>query len=349
MQPKIFIGSSVNGLPIARAIQEELDNDADITIWSQGIFNLTAITLSELMNALNTFSFAIFVFTPDDPIEFRDEQLLAVRDNVIFEAGLFIGRLGPEKVFFIKPRGSKKIKLPTDLLGLTPGEYDETRENPVSAVGAFCNKVRKSLNKFVAGSNETLPQFNLSKIRENTAKHEVKILNDNGDAIVSKTLNFIVLDDSVTERSHGLFCDSFPMSWEDIDCQAFDKDGNKLHVELERDSPNRKNIKIHFKKCIYKGESVEYSYRYFWKRVFPQKSEYFTFRMAALKTSFVLHYPENWVIQFIRAEQNLDGVLNKNIKIKNELNKITDGFTYEEYMIDTSPLNTEIKVSWKRG
>ncbi|UEG54037.1 nucleotide-binding protein [Mucilaginibacter daejeonensis] len=349
MQPKIFIGSSVSGLPVAYAIQEELEHDADINIWSQGIFNLTASTLAELMNALNTFDFAVFVFSADDPIEFKDEQFLAVRDNVIFEAGLFIGRLGTEKVFFIKPRNAKRIKLPTDLLGITPGDYDDSKENLNAAVGAFCNKVRKALKKFVPGSNQTLPQFNLSKIKENSAKHEVKILNDQGDALITKTLNFTVIEDSVSDRAHGLFCDTFPMSWEEIDLKAVDSAGNRLHIDIERDSPNRKSFKITFKNCIYKGKSIEYSYSYFWKKVFPQKSEYFTFKMAAPKTSFVLHYPSDWTIQFIKAEQNLDGVMNKNIRIENQLTQTLDGFIYEEYAFDTESYNAEIKVSWKRS
>jgi predicted nucleotide-binding protein len=142
------------------------------------------------MEALNTFDFAIFVFTADDPINYKNEEFLAVRDNVIFEAGLFIGKLGTEKVFFIKPRNSSKIKLPTDLLGITPGDYNDTNSNLNAAVGPFCNQVRKSLKKFQIGSNQTLPQFNLTKIQEHTAKHEIKILNDQGDALISKTFCF---------------------------------------------------------------------------------------------------------------------------------------------------------------
>jgi predicted nucleotide-binding protein len=58
--PKLFIGSSTKGLPIANAIQENLDYDADITIWNQGIFELSAIILSDLEKIVKNFHFCRF-------------------------------------------------------------------------------------------------------------------------------------------------------------------------------------------------------------------------------------------------------------------------------------------------
>ena len=54
--PKVFVGSSREGLKVAEAIQKELSNDADVIIWSQGIG-----TPSQQMGALNEFDFA-FLF-----------------------------------------------------------------------------------------------------------------------------------------------------------------------------------------------------------------------------------------------------------------------------------------------
>ena len=56
----------------------------------------------------------------------RDTVSQVVRDNVIFEFGLFIGKLGPEPVFFVIPRG-EELHLPSDLLGLTPLTFDPHR------------------------------------------------------------------------------------------------------------------------------------------------------------------------------------------------------------------------------
>lgn len=150
MKPEMFIGSSVEALRIARAIQENLEDDALCTVWDQGIFNLSGNALDNLLKAVEKFDFAIFVFQPDDITQIRDNILGTVRDNIIFEFGLFISRLGKDKVFFVIPKNSNDLHLPTDLLGIQPGQYEpqEKDENLLSALGPFCNKIRRQVQKY---------------------------------------------------------------------------------------------------------------------------------------------------------------------------------------------------------
>lgn len=149
-KPKLFIGSSVEGLDVAYALQSELEHDAEPTVWSQGIFNLSQTTLSDLLAALDTFDAAIFVLSPDDVIKIRGTEHSVIRDNILFELGLFIGRLGPQRTFMVKPRQSLDFHIPTDLLGITPGVYDNERtdKNLQAALGPFCFKVRTQLKAF---------------------------------------------------------------------------------------------------------------------------------------------------------------------------------------------------------
>src|ERR1051325_8053095 len=121
MKPRIFVGSSTEGLSIAYAIQENLDYDATVTVWPQGIFNLSSTVLDDLINALNNFDFGIFVFSPDDIIVLRNNKFNTRRDNITFEFVLFVGRLGKEKVFVVHPRGMVNFHLPTDLVGVNFG------------------------------------------------------------------------------------------------------------------------------------------------------------------------------------------------------------------------------------
>ncbi|MBE6835812.1 MAG: hypothetical protein E7515_06150 [Ruminococcaceae bacterium] len=144
MKPKVFIGSSVEGLEIANAIQAELEHDCEVTIWKDGIFALSEATIESLEKTTLVMDYAIFVFSPDDITKIRDSETNAIRDNVLFEFGLFMGKLGRNRVFFITPENTGNLHLPTDLLGINKGVYFErTDNNYSSAVNTFCCKIKK--------------------------------------------------------------------------------------------------------------------------------------------------------------------------------------------------------------
>jgi hypothetical protein len=62
---------------------------------------------------------------------------------------MFMGKLGTERSFIVMPRGVKDFHLPTDLLGLTPAQFDPNRsdDNLVAALGPACNKIRTAMQK----------------------------------------------------------------------------------------------------------------------------------------------------------------------------------------------------------
>jgi hypothetical protein len=145
VKQRVFIGSSKEGLQIAYTIQEELEFDAEITVWKQDVFRPGMIIIESLQSALVQFEFAVFVMSPDDQVVSRSRERLSPRDNVIFELGLFIGRLGRDRVFFIVPQGPNELKLPTDLLGITSLTFDNARTdgNLRAALGPACNQLRR--------------------------------------------------------------------------------------------------------------------------------------------------------------------------------------------------------------
>ncbi len=151
MKPRLFIGSSRENLDVANAIQENLEHDAECTVWSQGIFRLSESALTSLVNSLKKFDFAVFVFKPDDVTLMRNTSVSTVRDNVIFEMGLFIGALDRSKVYFVVPKNGDNLHLPTDLLGITAGRYDDKRSdnNLTASLGPFSTQVRANLKNFV--------------------------------------------------------------------------------------------------------------------------------------------------------------------------------------------------------
>lgn len=156
-KPKLFIGSSRESLDLAHAIQANLDHSINVTVWGQGVFRSTQNTMSELISATHSFDFAAFVFSADDIAQIRGEKYNIVRDNLIFEFGLFIGALGSKRVFFVIPRNAEDLHLPSDLSGIIPLSYDESREDDYKAMmGHASTEIKWAIEK-------ELPAFHFSQ------------------------------------------------------------------------------------------------------------------------------------------------------------------------------------------
>jgi hypothetical protein len=155
--PRVFIGSSSEALKIAYALQTSLEYDSEPTVWTQGIFKPSSTTLRDLVASIYQFDFAVFVFSPDDVLTMRTQTVSAVRDNVLFELGLLMGRLGMERCFILKARDSGQLHLPTDLIGLQPLEFHAQRTdgNLVAALGPCAHQLRSEF----AAHGKTLSQI----------------------------------------------------------------------------------------------------------------------------------------------------------------------------------------------
>lgn len=142
-QPHVFIGSSVEALPIARELQTGLSHDRFIVqLWTDGVFRASRDSVDSLIQAVKKADFAVLVLTADDTLITREVEHRAPRDNCVFELGLFMGALGRDRTFIVKQRGVD-IKLPTDLLGIAPLEYAEGAIDTITArVGPVCTTVR---------------------------------------------------------------------------------------------------------------------------------------------------------------------------------------------------------------
>src|SRR5216684_713876 len=121
-RPRIFIGSSTEGFDVARALQAALYNEAEPIIWSQGVFGLSGGTLETLLQESAHFDFAVFILSADDLVVKRGKRGNTARDNVLFELGLFMGRLGRDRTFFVYSRADNLL-MPSDLAGVTAASY----------------------------------------------------------------------------------------------------------------------------------------------------------------------------------------------------------------------------------
>lgn len=146
-EPKIFIGSSKEGLQVAEALQSGLSHErASVEVWSQDVFKASAGTMESLETKCAEADFAVLVATPDDMAIVRDTEHTVPRDNVIFELGLFFGALGRHRTFLVTPRDTP-VKLPSDLLGITPITYRGGVDNISAAVGPACTEIKDLVRK----------------------------------------------------------------------------------------------------------------------------------------------------------------------------------------------------------
>mgnify|MGYP000105413546 CR=1 FL=1 len=158
-RPRMFIGSSKEGLKIARALAQQLQDDLEIVIWTSGVFELGGNTLETLLEEADTFDFACLALTQDDMTISRGHDFLSPRDNVIFEAGLFMGKLGRRRTFVIFDSDSP-VKIPSDLAGIALAPFRSARQDgsTVAAVEEACHPIRQAVEKL--GRLARVPKIN---------------------------------------------------------------------------------------------------------------------------------------------------------------------------------------------
>lgn len=148
-RPRIFLGSSVEGLDVLREIQNGFSHD-DFLVksWTKNVFTAGSGTMEDLEEEITQADFGVLVLTKDDHIinEARGVDTFAPRDNVILELGMCIGALGRKRGYMVVPR-DKNIKIPTDLLGVTPITFNDDRQNLPEMIAPVCNQIRDAVKK----------------------------------------------------------------------------------------------------------------------------------------------------------------------------------------------------------
>lgn len=150
MKRKMFIGSSFEGLEIAKIVKSAIERQCgdwiEINLWNGGdVFTLNTGTLESLIKATLQYDYAVLVATNDDIVESRGNQKSSARDNVVFEAGLFMGSLGNNRTFIV---ADKAINLPSDFNGTTVCHYfqneNDSIDNACSSIINGLNNTRRS-------------------------------------------------------------------------------------------------------------------------------------------------------------------------------------------------------------
>ena len=163
MKPSVFIGSSSEGLDAARAVELQLNRDCEVRLWPHDVFQLGQSCLESLVNELERVEFAVLIITPDDTRNKRGNEAKIPRDNVVFEMGLFMGRLGRQRAFAIADGAAI---LPTDLEGINVARYNADRadgslDNALSPAVTKIIRAVKKAPRLAAATNRLVGSDNL--------------------------------------------------------------------------------------------------------------------------------------------------------------------------------------------
>ena len=157
-KPRVFIGSSAESLPELRIIQKVLSSFAVVVPWTdESLKRIGGFFLQSLLEHAPTFDFAIFVFGGHDIITSRGVIQPAARDNVIFEAGLFMAHLGAERTPVIAPRNIN-LKVLTDFAGLVLADYEAPNFKSPNYKSELARAMRGACEKIVKRIKELGPR-----------------------------------------------------------------------------------------------------------------------------------------------------------------------------------------------
>ncbi|MGY1623845.1 right-handed parallel beta-helix repeat-containing protein [Geodermatophilus sp. SYSU D00965] len=142
--PGLFIGSSSEGKGLAEELAAELSASGRVRVlpWYEA-FDIGFAALEDLARRIEEVDFAAFLLLPDDRVDHRADSHPVPRDNVVFELGLFMGRLNRERTFALvehDPQSGSTIRLPSDLRGVTTVWFQ--REGVAEAARTIARRVR---------------------------------------------------------------------------------------------------------------------------------------------------------------------------------------------------------------
>jgi hypothetical protein len=124
---RMFIASSTKGLRYARAIKDVIDREFGAPVcflWSHGAFDAGRSFLDSLEQLSSKYNCGLAVFSADDQLG----DLMAPRDNVVLEFGLFLGIFG-RSMSFLVVEGREELKIPSDYAGIAVNRFFPVNES----------------------------------------------------------------------------------------------------------------------------------------------------------------------------------------------------------------------------
>lgn len=186
----------------------------------------------------------------------RSREHYVVRDNVLFELGLFIGSIGKERCFIIKPR-DVELHFPSDLLGITPTDYDPNRSdnNLTSSLTYASTQIKREMN-----SKGVFKEISTSKVQKLDVNNVLSEVSENDLIILGSLL------ESYNNDVEGCISWDLP---------------NKIQQQIPTPTLNLSIVKLQRVGLIEKANTSDFN-----------GNEYFTYRLTDYGVDICLKYEE---------------------------------------------------------
>ncbi|MDO7874342.1 nucleotide-binding protein [Hymenobacter sp. ASUV-10] len=219
MDPRLFIGSSKEGMKYADHIESMLMGIARCVKWyDDNVFKPNRGTLDTLVKQAKLSDFALLIATKDDVTTNaeRGTERNVPRDNVIFEFGLFLGATSIDRAFLFAQKGAN---LPSDFNGVSVLTFDDAaapgaHEHIDSVVGRLIGSIHAAQSQselgFVPSTALAMGYFTnfIKPVCEKLGKN--KLLSYNGDKVEVKTYQMtVVLPENIDDDGVGAFTDAY--------------------------------------------------------------------------------------------------------------------------------------------
>jgi hypothetical protein len=145
---RIFVASSTPNVKVARTFARVLQNRGfRARVWDEWVFWPNESTFDGLLRISTEYNFAVIIWGPSDITTTGGKSISSPRDNVIFEAGLFLGVLGRHRVFIAEDK-TAATKIPSDYAGITRVTYEGSliQHDSDSAVRSACDQIQHNID-----------------------------------------------------------------------------------------------------------------------------------------------------------------------------------------------------------
>jgi hypothetical protein len=148
----IFICSSSEALDVVLPLEELLiEKQFSPTIWRNGTFGLGQQYTESIIKASKEHDYAIIILSPDGG-KVNGSDTFSVKDNVIFEMGLFISAFNRERTFFLVEK-TPHLTLPSYISGLNTATYVYKSERELLKIELrnACTAIEKAIKVHMNG------------------------------------------------------------------------------------------------------------------------------------------------------------------------------------------------------